>query len=72
MRKNTKSFYAWCSENNKNYCDYWDYDLNKISPNDVSYSTKDKYYFKSVNGQDRKSTRLNSSHNVISRMPSSA
>ena len=24
------------------------------------------------NGQDRKSTRLNSSHNVISRMPSSA
>lgn len=52
MRKNTKSFYAWCAENNKNYCDYWDYDLNKISPNDVSYSTKDKYYFKCVNGHE--------------------
>ena len=25
-----------------------------------------------INGVDRKSTRLNSSHNVISRMPSSA
>lgn len=50
MRKNAKSFYTWCNENNKNYCDYWDYDLNNISPKEVSYSAKDKYYFKCANG----------------------
>ena len=35
-------------------------------------STLDKYDAKATFFVDRKSTRLNSSHNVISRMPSSA
>lgn len=46
LRKNAKSFLDWCIENNKNYCDYWDYDLNDKKPNEVGYSVKDKYYFK--------------------------
>ena len=45
MRKNAKSFYNWCQENNKNYYDYWDYDLNDKTPMEVGYSIKDKYYF---------------------------
>ena len=52
MRKNAKSFYNWCQENNKNYCDYWDYDLNDKTPMEVGYSIKDKYYFMCKNGHD--------------------
>lgn len=50
MRKNTKIFFDWCQENNKKYCDYWDYDLNNISPKEIGSTIKDKYYFKCVKG----------------------
>ena len=38
---------------------------------EMEEAARDKYY-RRLRMQDRKSTRLNSSHNVISRMPSSA
>lgn len=52
MCKNIKSFYSWCNENNKNYCDYWDYDLNEKVPQDVGHSVKEKYYFKCAKGHN--------------------
>ena len=45
--KNGKSFYDWCIENNKHdVLDRWDYELNDCSPNDICYSTHNKYWFK--------------------------
>ena len=42
------------------------------SPKDIIPSAKYAPYVNAYTGGDRKSTRLNSSHNVASRMPSSA
>ena len=38
----------------------------------ISKRTEENYQYYALKDRDRKSTRLNSSHNVISRMPSSA
>ena len=38
----------------------------------LAYTFSDSFWFSAVEGEDRKSTRLNSSHTDISRMPSSA
>ena len=39
---------------------------------EIKEAENQKVYLEQLNVEDRKSTRLNSSHNVISRMPSSA
>lgn len=47
----SKSFYDWCLENDGQYVlDIWDYELNKYSPKEVSYSTEYKAYFKCPRG----------------------
>ena len=41
------SFGQWCLNNNRHdLLDRWDYELNKCSPNEVSYASNKKYYFK--------------------------
>ena len=50
-------------------------DLSKVAPpaEEINKSkVMQQFYHRDMLGRDRKSTRLNSSHNVISRMPSSA
>jgi len=50
----SKSFYQWCIENNKlYYLELWDYKLNKYKPDEISYGTNDKYYFKCPKGIHR-------------------
>jgi hypothetical protein len=45
--KNSKSFEEWCIKNNKkDVLDRWDYELNDCKPNEITYGTKNKYYFK--------------------------
>lgn len=45
--KNGKSFKQWCIDNNRqDILDLWDYDLNKLKPNEICYSSTKKYYFK--------------------------
>ena len=40
------SFYQWCLDNNRNeYLDLWNYELNDISPMEVSAYSNKKYYF---------------------------
>ena len=42
-----KSFYVWCVEHDRNdVLERWDYELNKCTPKDISYSTNKKYWFK--------------------------
>ena len=46
-RKFKKSFYEWCIENNRqDILELWDYELNSCKPNDVSYGSGKKCYFK--------------------------
>jgi len=45
------SFYEWCIENNRqDILDRWDYELNKCKPNEITYGTPNKYYFKCPKG----------------------
>jgi len=45
------SFEYWCIENErKNILDRWDYDLNKLKPDEISYGSNKKYYFKCPRG----------------------
>jgi len=49
--KNSESFEEWCIKNNKkDVLDRWDYELNNCNPNEIFYSTKNKYYFKCPKG----------------------
>jgi len=49
--KNGKSFEQWCIENNyQDVLDRWDYELNDKKPNEICYSTSNKYYFKCPKG----------------------
>ena len=42
-----KSFYQWCIEHSRQgVLDRWDYELNRCSPNDISYGSNNKYWFK--------------------------
>ncbi len=56
MRKQRKanikySFAQWCVDNDRqDLLDRWDYDLNNISPNEVSYKSNKKYWFKCPRG----------------------
>ena len=48
--KTSKSFYDWCIEHNHtDLLNRWDYNLNELSPMDVSYATHNKYWFKCPN-----------------------
>lgn len=45
--KNSKTFEQWCVENNRqDILERWDYELNELTPADITYGTKIKYYFK--------------------------
>ena len=45
--KNGLSFKQWCIDNNRlDVLNRWDYELNKYKPDEVSYRTKIKIYFK--------------------------
>ena len=56
MLKKKKSFYEWCIENNnEDILRRWNYELNKCSPKDVTYSTKRKYWFKCDKHPEHKS-----------------
>ena len=49
--KNGKSFEQWCLENNRqDVLDRWDYELNDKKPNEITHSTKKKYYLKCPRG----------------------
>ena len=49
--KNGKSFEKWCLDNTRqDVLDRWDYELNKLNPNEINYGTKRKYYFKCPKG----------------------
>lgn len=46
-----KSFEQWCIENNRqDVLDRWDYELNDCKPSEITYGTKNKYYFKCSKG----------------------
>lgn len=45
--KNGKSFEQWCIENGRqDILQRWDYDLNELTPADITYGTKIRFYFK--------------------------
>lgn len=44
---NSKSFQDWCIEHNRqDVLNRWDYNLNDCLPNEITYATREKYYFK--------------------------
>jgi len=50
----SKSFHQWCVDNNRqDILDRWDYVLNDCDPNDVSYASHKKFYFKCSNGMHK-------------------
>lgn len=47
IKNGVKSFEQWCVDNNKQYIlDLWDYELNNKKPNEVTYGSGNKYWFK--------------------------
>ena len=45
------TFEQWCLENNKqDILERWDYELNNYKPNEITYGTHEKYYFKCPKG----------------------
>lgn len=47
MKKVKYSFKDWCLDNNhQDWLALWDYDLNDCNPEDVTYKSSKKYYFK--------------------------
>ena len=58
--KNGKSFYDLCIERNRqDLLDRWDEELNGCSPEDISYSTSKKYWFKCNRHPEHKSELKN-------------
>lgn len=46
-----QSFYDWCHKNNHmDWLNWWDYDLNTLSPQEVSYCSHNSFYFKCNRG----------------------
>ena len=44
------SFAEWCMDNgHEDWLNFWDYELNDVGPDEVSYCTKIKYWFKCRN-----------------------
>ena len=57
MTKQMKTFYDWCIEtNNYKYLDNWDYDVNQISPKEISHSSRKKMSFKCPCGRNHDNT----------------
>lgn len=51
-----KSLYDWCIENNRqDLLDRWDYDLNNCTPQEVSFASHKKRYFKCNKHKEHKS-----------------
>lgn len=51
MKKIKYSFKDWCLDNNhQDWLDLWDYDLNECSPEEVTYKSGKKVYFKCLKG----------------------
>ena len=49
--KNSISFEEWCIDNNyQDVINRWDYELNKLKPDEVGFGSKIKYYFKCPRG----------------------
>jgi hypothetical protein len=69
--KECNSFAQWCTENNElDVLKRWDYDLNKLKPEDVSYGMNKKYYFKCPCGKHESELKiLNNFTNKNSREP---
>lgn len=44
------SFGIWCERNKPEILDLWDYDLNEVSPYDITYGSTKKCYFKCSRG----------------------
>lgn len=44
------SFGSWCEKNKPELLDLWDYELNSVSPFDISFASKEKRYFKCPRG----------------------
>lgn len=62
-----KSLQEWCNENDcLQYLDFWDYEMNQISPDKVSYSTHKKYYFKCINKNHKHKSELKRIDNLVS------
>jgi hypothetical protein len=59
-----KSFHDWCIEK---HCDHllerWDYDLNQCSPNNITYSTHENFFFKCSN--DKHPSELINIHQFV-------
>ena len=54
-----KTFEEWCLENNRyDILELWDYDRNEVSPSDVPYGTKKRYYFKCPNGVHESESKI--------------
>src|SRR5574344_401289 len=62
-----KSFEQWCIKNNRmDVLLRWDYELNNCKPSEVSYSTRNKYYFKCPTHIEHKS-KLQSLNSFVNR-----
>jgi hypothetical protein len=49
--QNGKSFEQWCINNNRqDILERWDFELNDCKPNEITYGTDNKYYFKCPKG----------------------
>ena len=72
-QSNGKPFYKFGLDSPENFLGYYEFDgtpsKHKYEPHAGDYNTDANPY---LWGEDRKSTRLNSSHSSVSRMPSSA
>lgn len=44
------SFGVWCERNKPEILDLWDYELNTVSPYDITFASKEKRYFKCPRG----------------------
>lgn len=56
MKQATKTLKQWCIKNDRqDVLDAWDYELNQCSPEDVSWSSSNKYFFKCLKHQEHKS-----------------
>jgi hypothetical protein len=51
LNNGEKSFKKWCQNNSKqDILNRWDYELNNKNPNEVTYATNNRYYFKCPKG----------------------
>ncbi len=54
-----ESFYDWCIKNNRqDLLNRWDYNLNDKTPNDITFASSKRYYFKCNKHIEHKSTLI--------------